>query len=78
MYPGNEYGFMGTFCTSLTALNDGLCSGKQYPMGFACPNNLIGELFLQTNSKVPFGLNSLSDSQIVCSSLNSNKTDIVY
>lgn len=78
VYPGNKYGFMGTICTSLTSLIDGSCSDAQYPMGIACPSSLRGELFLRTNSKPPFGLNSLRDSQIVCSSLNSNKTDVVY
>lgn len=78
VYPGNEYGFMAAICTSLKALNDGKCEGERYPMGIACPTSIRGDLFLHTRDTAPYGLNSLPLSQIQCSSLNLNKTGIIF
>lgn len=57
VYPGNEQNFMGNKCTSLTALNSQLCPGRRFPMGFAVPRNLKGNLFLTTNEESPYGQN---------------------
>lgn len=68
VYPGNENGFMAVKCTSLASLERGYCPGKSYPMGYACPMNLKGNLFLKTNSKCPYGLNStnIDPANLIC------------
>lgn len=66
VYPGNENGFMGVKCTSLSGLNDGYCPGKSVPMGYAVPFNLKGNYFLNTNEKSPYGKNSLPITELKC------------
>lgn len=78
VYPGNEYGFMSVECTSRKSLNAGKCNGTKYPMGYLCPTDITGHMYLNTNSKPPYGLASLPLSKVVCSSRNPKKVNIVY
>ena len=55
VYPGNENNFMGVRCGSLSKLRQNACPGKAYPMGYAVPNNIKGNYFLEVNSEEPFG-----------------------
>ncbi|EDW07103.1 vitellogenin-3 [Drosophila mojavensis] len=58
VYPGNERNFLATRCSSLRRLRDDLCTGEQYPMGYAVPHNIKGNYFLEVNSIKPYGKQS--------------------
>lgn len=61
IYPGNEYNFMGTRCTSLKKKEDGFCNSSAYPMGIASPTFLKGNYFFNVRKTAPFGKNATAD-----------------
>lgn len=66
VHPGNEYGFLGVQCTSEKDLKEGLCTGAKYPMGYACPSGITGDMFLHTNKVPPYGMHSVTPSKVIC------------
>lgn len=66
VFPGYENNFIGVKCTSIEALNSQSCPGIGYPMGFATPSTVKGNLFLTTKSQSPYGLNAPPNYQPIC------------
>ncbi|KAH8343333.1 hypothetical protein KR059_008539, partial [Drosophila kikkawai] len=58
VYPGNERNFLATRCSSLSRLRDFRCSGNEVPMGYAVPNNIKGNFFLEVSATSPFGIHA--------------------
>ncbi|XP_055915167.1 vitellogenin-1-like [Eupeodes corollae] len=61
VYPGNENNFMAVRCSSLTRLKNNKCPGRSIPMGYASPNHLKGNYFLDVNGEAPFGMDGNKD-----------------
>ncbi|KAM8721311.1 hypothetical protein ACLKA7_007218 [Drosophila subpalustris] len=55
IYPGNEQNFLAVRCSSIQGLRKNLCIGDSYPMGFAAPDSLKGNYFLEINGAKPYG-----------------------
>lgn len=55
VYKGNGNNFIATQCNSLSALRHGKCITKRIPMGIDTPTTAIGNYYLETKKKSPFG-----------------------
>ncbi|ALC48474.1 CG5162, partial [Drosophila busckii] len=58
IYPGNENNFMAVRCSSIQNLRESKCVTNESPMGYAAPNTLKGNYFLEVNGNAPFGRRS--------------------
>ncbi|XP_016980058.1 vitellogenin-1 [Drosophila rhopaloa] len=60
VYPGNEGNFMATRCSSIARLREFRCPGDEVPMGYAVPQNIKGNYFLEVSGSPPFGKHASS------------------
>lgn len=69
---------MAVNCVSQKALAAGACTGPEYPMGYACPSNARGNMYVQVNNAAPYGMNSIPLSQVQCASDDTGNSNIVF
>ncbi|XP_002042358.2 vitellogenin-1 [Drosophila sechellia] len=58
VFPGNERNFMATRCNSISRLRDFRCPGDEVTMGYAVPQNIKGNYFLEVSASAPFGMHA--------------------
>lgn len=62
VYPDQEQDFLASKCDSMKNMHDKTCNFSHTVMGYEVDKNASGIYYLEVNSNLPFGKNSIVDS----------------